>query len=56
VSCTMDGILQGPYGNSFLRKPDHPVSLFEGLAGMLCLLGDLYNPEQADFPCYDIAC
>lgn len=32
------------------RIPDSPYSLFEGLAGTVCFLSDLLNPDQAEFP------
>lgn len=36
------------------HKPDHPVSLFEGLTGRLYLLEDMKNPLNAKFPAYTI--
>ncbi|XP_055338178.1 lanC-like protein 3 homolog [Paramacrobiotus metropolitanus] len=36
------------------RTPDHPYSLFEGVAGSACFLVDLVNPEHAQFPFCDI--
>uniref|UniRef100_H2YEP4 LanC-like protein 3 n=1 Tax=Ciona savignyi TaxID=51511 RepID=H2YEP4_CIOSA len=32
------------------RSPDSPHSLFEGLAGTLCYLVDLMQPDQSQFP------
>lgn len=32
------------------RKPDRPFSLFEGVAGTVCFLIDLLQPEKAEFP------
>ena len=32
------------------RTPDTPFSLFEGLAGTVCLILDLIQPDQAEFP------
>ena len=32
------------------RKPDCPLSLYEGWAGTLCFLLDLSQPDQAHFP------
>lgn len=32
------------------RTPDSPYSLFEGIAGSLCYLCDLADPENAQFP------
>ena len=36
------------------HTPDSPYSLYEGLAGTLCFLADLHNPERAAFPFMDI--
>lgn len=36
------------------RTPDSPYSLYEGLAGTVCYLGDLLQPEKAAFPFMDI--
>ncbi|KAF0310521.1 LanC-like protein 3 [Amphibalanus amphitrite] len=36
------------------RQPDCPYSLFEGLAGTVCFLADLMQPEKASFPFFDI--
>ena len=39
---------------SFLREPDNPDSLFEGVAGECCFTMDLmFNTDNAKFPCYD---
>ncbi|KAL5110766.1 LanC-like protein 2 [Taenia crassiceps] len=32
------------------RKPDRPLSLFEGLAGAIAFLADMRHPETAEFP------
>lgn len=32
------------------RTPDNPFSLFEGLAGTVCFVADLLEPEKAQFP------
>lgn len=32
------------------RKPDRPLSLYEGIAGTVCYLIDLLQPEKAEFP------
>jgi hypothetical protein len=32
------------------RTPDRPLSLFEGIAGTVCFLIDLLQPEKAEFP------
>ncbi|BFF96349.1 lanC-like protein 3 homolog [Drosophila madeirensis] len=36
------------------RTPDRPHSLFEGVAGTVCYLVDLLQPEQAHFPFMDV--
>lgn len=36
------------------RPPDNPYSLYEGIAGTVCFLGDLLCPENASFPFSDI--
>ncbi|XP_076275831.1 lanC-like protein 3 isoform X1 [Rhynchophorus ferrugineus] len=36
------------------RAPDNPYSLYEGIAGTVCFLGDLLFPENASFPFSDI--
>jgi hypothetical protein len=36
------------------RQPDHPLSLFEGVAGTLCLLIDLERPLFASFPLFEV--
>uniref|UniRef100_A0A336MBR5 LanC-like protein 3 homolog n=1 Tax=Culicoides sonorensis TaxID=179676 RepID=A0A336MBR5_CULSO len=36
------------------RIPDRPYSLYEGLAGTVCFLIDLLNPEKAMFPFMDV--
>lgn len=36
------------------RTPDSPYSLYEGLAGTICYLIDLIQPEKAHFPFLDI--
>ena len=33
--------------------PDRPYSLFEGMAGLVALLLDLQDPENAMFPCFE---
>ena len=35
-------------------RPDSPLSLHEGIAGVLCLLSDLAAPEQAHFPLHPL--
>jgi len=45
-------------GDSFqgtrARTPDRPHSLYEGVAGTVCFLVDLLEPEQAYFPFMDV--
>lgn len=36
------------------RKPDNMYSLYEGLAGTVCYLTDLTQPEKASFPFLDV--
>ncbi|CAG9801038.1 unnamed protein product [Chironomus riparius] len=36
------------------RNPDHPLSLYEGVAGAVCYLLDLLEPQKASFPFMDI--
>ncbi|XP_039961818.1 lanC-like protein 3 homolog [Bactrocera neohumeralis] len=36
------------------RTPDRPHSLYEGVAGTVCYLIDLLNPQQAHFPFMDV--
>ncbi|XP_022232009.2 lanC-like protein 3 homolog [Drosophila obscura] len=36
------------------RVPDRPHSLYEGVAGTVCFLADLLEPEQAHFPFMDV--
>jgi len=36
------------------RTPDCPYSLYEGLAGTACFLSDLLQPENAEFPLFDV--
>mmetsp|Transcript_49932 Transcript_49932/g.149138 ORF Transcript_49932/g.149138 Transcript_49932/m.149138 type:complete len:103 (+) Transcript_49932:2-310(+) len=41
---------------SICRKPDNPLSLFEGLAGTVCFLLDLRTqPSAATLPFFDVA-
>ena len=39
---------------NFLRKPDRPLSLFEGIAGTLCFYSALADPETARFPLFEV--
>lgn len=36
------------------NTPDNPYSLYEGVAGTACYLGDLLEPQQAAFPFSDV--
>lgn len=36
------------------RTPDNPYSLYEGLAGTVCYLADLTQPDKAHFPFLDV--
>lgn len=36
------------------RTPDHPFSLYEGIAGTVCYLLDVLEPERAAFPFMDV--
>lgn len=36
------------------RQPDRPFSLYEGVAGTVCFLCDLLEPERASFPFMEI--
>ncbi|GAB0095874.1 LanC-like protein 3 homolog [Sergentomyia squamirostris] len=36
------------------RTPDRPFSLYEGLAGTVCFLADLLEPEKASFPFMEV--
>lgn len=36
------------------RVPDNPYSLYEGIAGTACFLGDLIQPDKAEFPFTDV--
>lgn len=41
-------------GRSMYDLPDHPASLFEGLAGGLCFYADCLQPMDALFPGFDV--
>lgn len=47
---------EDPQVEKYQRTPDHPWSLFEGLAGLMCLYTDLVvgQPEMAVFPAVEI--
>ena len=36
------------------RTPDSPWSLYEGVAGTACFLADLTDPNNAEFPLFDV--
>lgn len=36
------------------RTPDRPLSLYEGIAGTICFLIDLLEPQKATFPFMDV--
>lgn len=36
------------------RTPDNPYSLYEGLAGTVCFMVDLLQPEKAAYPFFDV--
>ncbi|KAK7494624.1 hypothetical protein BaRGS_00014022 [Batillaria attramentaria] len=41
------------YGKHGCRTPDHPYSMFEGMAGTVYYLVDLLDPMNAQFPAYE---
>nr|KAG5705126.1 hypothetical protein BaRGS_030843 [Batillaria attramentaria] len=41
------------YGKHGCRTPDHPYSMFEGMAGTVYYLVDLLDPMNARFPAYE---
>ena len=40
--------------NRSARQPDCPFSLYEGIAGTMCFLADLLEPNQSAFPFLDV--
>lgn len=42
------------YGKHNCRTPDRPYSLFEGLAGTLYFWSDLFEPQMARFPAFEL--
>eukprot|EP00811_Abedinium_folium_P032821 NODE_5835_length_1730_cov_4.651279.p1 GENE.NODE_5835_length_1730_cov_4.651279~~NODE_5835_length_1730_cov_4.651279.p1 ORF type:complete len:438 (+),score=119.81 NODE_5835_length_1730_cov_4.651279:175-1488(+) len=38
-----------------MRVPDHPLSLYEGIAGAVCFAADLLRPEAARFPGFELS-
>ncbi|XP_017144814.1 lanC-like protein 3 homolog [Drosophila miranda] len=47
-------LLISPIFQGEARMPDRPYSLFEGVAGTVCFLIDLLDPDQASFPFMDV--
>eukprot|EP01097_Dermamoeba_algensis_P010538 TRINITY_DN7851_c0_g1_i1.p1 TRINITY_DN7851_c0_g1~~TRINITY_DN7851_c0_g1_i1.p1 ORF type:complete len:432 (-),score=119.79 TRINITY_DN7851_c0_g1_i1:38-1333(-) len=41
-------------GQTLWSVPDHPLSLFEGLAGTLCFIVDLIHPQHSAFPFFQV--
>jgi hypothetical protein len=41
-------------GRALHAVPDHPLSLFEGLAGCAAFLHDLLEPERSWFPGFEL--
>ena len=39
--------------NELCRVPDHPHSLYEGIAGFAVLLHDLGDPDNSRLPCFE---
>ena len=39
--------------NVLFNVPDHPHSLYEGIAGFVMLLRDLGDPDNSRFPCFE---
>lgn len=46
--------LESPEFQNGARTPDTPFSLYEGLAGTVCFVADLLQPERAQFPFFDV--
>lgn len=42
------------YGQHDCRIPDHPFSLFEGMAGTVYFLADMLEPKSSKFPAFEI--
>jgi len=38
-----------------MRRPDNPLSLFEGISGAVCFLADLLQPSRARFPGFELS-
>lgn len=49
-ACKFAEFTKSPGFKSEANIPDHPFSLFEGLAGMVCFANDLLEPQSAEFP------
>ncbi|XP_055713050.1 lanC-like protein 3 homolog [Phlebotomus papatasi] len=46
--------LSDPEFRQNARTPDRPFSLYEGIAGTVCFLADLLEPEKAAFPFMEV--
>jgi len=42
------------YGQHGCRTPDHPYSLFEGMAGTVYFLADMLEPKSSKFPAFEV--
>lgn len=42
------------YGKHGCRTPDRPLSMFEGMAGTIYFLVDILDPQNCDFPAFDL--
>jgi len=42
------------YGQHGCRIPDHPFSLFEGMAGTVYFLADMLQPKVSKFPAFEL--
>ncbi len=46
--------LQHPQFIKEARRPDCPYSLYEGISGTACFVMDLLEPENAEFPFFNL--
>ena len=46
--------LESPEFRNGARTPDTPYSLYEGLAGTVCFVSDLMQPQKAEFPFFNV--
>ncbi|XP_017775017.1 PREDICTED: lanC-like protein 3 homolog isoform X2 [Nicrophorus vespilloides] len=46
--------LEDAHFKQMARVPDNPHSLFEGIAGTVCFLSDMLQPQNAAFPFLDV--